>query len=51
MEDDVPDDDEGEEGEEAGTLRENKVFVPPHVLARKESLKSGDVGWRSMVAE
>lgn len=39
------------ETEDVGALRENKKFVPPHVLARKESLKSGDVGWRSMISE
>lgn len=48
-------DDGGDEDEtpredaESGTLRER--FVPPHILARKESLQSGDVGWRSMVTE
>lgn len=38
------------EGEEVGTLKEKK-FVPPHVLARKESMQSRDVGWRSMAAD
>lgn len=56
MADDVADDEEDDEadegpGEDAGTLRDSRTFVPPHVLARKESLNSKDVGWRSMVNE
>lgn len=43
-------DEQNESGEQVGSLRGGK-FVPPHVLARKESLKSGDVGWRSMISE
>jgi hypothetical protein len=44
-------DDENEEGELAGTLRDSsgRTFVPPHLLARKES-QDGDVGWRSMAS-
>lgn len=37
------DDDDGDEelDGQAGTLRDSRQFVPPHVLARKESLVSG----------
>jgi hypothetical protein len=50
---DDDDDDDGEDGEEQqeGTLRDSRAFVPPHVLARKESMQAADVGWRSMVTE
>lgn len=62
MADDVADErDDGEsgpggaggadDGEDSGTLRDSRTFIPPHVLARKESLNSNDVGWRSMVNE
>ncbi|WVQ99941.1 hypothetical protein IAU59_007084 [Kwoniella sp. CBS 9459] len=41
-----------EEEEEQGTLRDNKGFVPPHVLARKnDKQQSADVGWRSMISD
>ncbi|OCF42736.1 hypothetical protein I317_03467 [Kwoniella heveanensis CBS 569] len=43
---------EEEEEEEQGTLRDNKGFVPPHVLARKnDKQQQPDLGWRSMVSE
>lgn len=56
MADDVADEEEDDgageaAGEDSGTLRDSRTFVPPHVLARKESLNSKDVGWRSMVNE
>ncbi|RXK40252.1 hypothetical protein M231_02526 [Tremella mesenterica] len=42
--------DEGSDGEEEemGTLRDNRNFIPPHVIARRESMEVPDVGWRSM---
>lgn len=27
------------------------AFMPPHIIARQESARSGDVGWRSMVED
>jgi len=42
---DASDDETDEEG---GTLRDSRTFVPPHVLARKESQAEPDVGWRSL---
>ncbi|KAK8854860.1 hypothetical protein IAR55_003599 [Kwoniella newhampshirensis] len=53
--------DDGEDEEEAGendngddqegTLREHRGFVPPHVLARKETKEElPDVGWRSLAS-
>lgn len=42
--------DEVEEEETDDDLEEG-TFVPPHVLARKESKQTQDVGWRSMVTE
>lgn len=50
MADEVGDGDDDESGEKVGTLK-GKKFVPPHVLARKESLQSKDVGWRSMATD
>ncbi|WWC63246.1 uncharacterized protein I303_105846 [Kwoniella dejecticola CBS 10117] len=48
--DEDDDEDNGAE-EEEGTLRDNKGFIPPHVLARKNDKEQlPDVGWRSMVS-
>ena len=33
----------------AGEMK--KGFMPPHILARQESLRSDDVGWRSMISD
>ncbi len=45
-------DEDGDEGNggETGTLKDKK-FVPPHVIARRESREAPDVGWRSLVSE
>lgn len=45
--DEGEDDSDVDEGQ-LGTLRDSRTFVPPHVLARRESLEQPDVGWRSM---
>jgi hypothetical protein len=38
-----------EEGEDEGTLREER-FVPPHIVVRREDRQAGaEVGWRSLV--
>lgn len=45
--DTVKEEDEDAEDLDEGTLRESR-FLPPHVIARKESMGERDVGWRSM---
>ena len=45
---DEGEDDSDEDDGQEGTLRDSRTFVPPHVLARRESLEQPDVGWRSM---
>lgn len=43
------DEEEDEDGEQEGTLRESG-FIPPHVLARRRASQEGgaEVGWRSL---
>ena len=50
MADEDEEDESDEEEGQGGTLRDNRTFVPPHVIARRESNKDGkpEIGWRSM---
>lgn len=41
----------GRERRESEMNKRGRGFMPPHIIARQESARSGDVGWRSMVED